>query len=71
MMLLISMIYSTFTIPCVAFTDTQSAARRARRGEEVRFCLRTRVLRRSTKGSPSGGEGEADSEAVGHVAVAT
>lgn len=29
------------------------------------------MLRRSTKGSPSGGEGEADSEAVGHVAVAT
>lgn len=32
---------------------------------------RTRVLRHTTIESPSGGEGEADSEAEGHVAVAT
>lgn len=35
------------------------------------FCLRARTGRHTTKGSPSGGEGRADSAAVQRVAVAT
>lgn len=63
----------------VALTDRPSSRRRApwewkkeKRGK-WRKCVRTRTQtgRRTTKGSPSGGEGRADSAAVRHVAVAT
>lgn len=48
---------------------------RGRKKTKMEKCVsvsaHTRTLRRTTKGSPSGGEGRADSEAVRHVAVAT
>lgn len=70
--------YSTnsFTAFCGALTDTQvPVSIRGRKKTKMEKCVsvsaHTRTLRRTTKGSPSGGEGRADSEAVRHVAVAT
>lgn len=69
----IYMSHCTFTISHVAFVDTQSAACELIEGKKTaeNYGAACFLSKHTTKGSPSGEEGKADSEAAGHVALVT